>query len=180
MVDRILYIEQPIARAEALSRNMSAVSAERPVVIDESDNSLDVFPRAMELGYRGVSSKSCKGFYKSLINLLRCRKAGPDYFLTGEDLTMQAGLAVQQDLALVSLLGLTHVERNGHHYVKGFGETGRDEQIAFLNAHPDLYLESDGVVRLNLVAGRLNIASLDCVGFASAALPDVASMRLVG
>ncbi len=36
-------------------------------------------------------------------------------FLSGEDLTCQAGLAVQQDLALVSLLGLSHVERNGHH-----------------------------------------------------------------
>ena len=39
--------------------------------------------------------------------------------MTGEDLTIQAGLALQQDLALVSLLGLTHVERNGHHYVNG-------------------------------------------------------------
>ena len=39
--------------------------------------------------------------------------------MTGEDLTIQPGLALQQDLALVSILGLTHVERNGHHYVNG-------------------------------------------------------------
>ncbi len=44
---------------------------------------------------------------------------GERYFMSGEDLTTQAGLAVQQDLALVNLLGLTHVERNGHHYVNG-------------------------------------------------------------
>ena len=42
------------------------------------------------------------------------------YFMSGEDLTTQAGLAVQQDLALAALLGLAHVERNGHHYVDGF------------------------------------------------------------
>ena len=28
----------------------------------------DAFPRARKLGYRGISSKSCKGIYKSLIN----------------------------------------------------------------------------------------------------------------
>ncbi len=39
--------------------------------------------------------------------------------MSAEDLTIQAGLALQQDLALVSLMGITHVERNGHHYVNG-------------------------------------------------------------
>ena len=89
------------------------------MIIDESDDSLDAFPRAKALGYRGVSSKTCKGFYKSLINAARCAAWGDGYFMTGEDLTIQAGIALQQDLALVSLLGLTHVERNGHHYVNG-------------------------------------------------------------
>jgi hypothetical protein len=42
------------------------------------------------------------------------------YFLSGEDLTTQAGLALQQDLALAATLGITHIERNGHHYVDGF------------------------------------------------------------
>jgi hypothetical protein len=28
---------------------------------------------------------------------------------------------VQQDLALGALIGVTHAERNGHHYVDGFG-----------------------------------------------------------
>jgi hypothetical protein len=44
--------------------------------------------------------------------------------MSAEDLTTQAGLAVQQDLALVNLIGLTHVERNGHHYVNGFAGQG--------------------------------------------------------
>ena len=65
--------------------------------------------------------------------------SGARYFMTGEDLTTQAGLAVQQDLALVNLIGLTHVERNGHHYVNGMAGLPEAEQAAFLAAHPDLY-----------------------------------------
>ena len=60
------------------------------------------------------------------------RKAGSRYFLSAEDLTTQAGLSVQQDLALVNLLGITHVERNGHHYVNGMAALPQAEQQAFL------------------------------------------------
>ena len=47
--------------------------------------------------------------------------------MSAEDLTTLAGVSVQQDLALVSLLGLTHVERNGHHFIDGmsFAPGGR-------------------------------------------------------
>ena len=69
-----LFIEQPIKRQVALERSIArAGAAYRPVIIDESDGELDAFPRARALGYAGVSSKNCKGFYKSLINLARCR-----------------------------------------------------------------------------------------------------------
>jgi hypothetical protein len=117
----------------------------------------------------------CKGLYKSLVNAARCELwSTPDrrYFMTAEDLTTQAGLAVQQDLALVNLLGMTHVERNGHHYVNGMADLPADEQAAFLGAHPDLYERSHGAVRLRIRDGRLGIASLGCIGFASAAEPD--------
>ena len=46
----------------------------------------------------------------------------PSYFMSGEDLTTQGGIAVQQDLALATLVGATHVERNGHHSVNGMAE----------------------------------------------------------
>ena len=100
---------------------MSALSRVKPVIVDESDADLAAFPSARALGYTGVSSKCCKGLYKSILNAARCKSwnaeaGGERYFMSGEDLTTQAGLAVQQDLALVNLLGLTHVERNGHHY----------------------------------------------------------------
>ncbi len=182
LVDSVTFIEQPVKRSKALASRVAGIG--KPVIIDESDDALDAFPRAKAMGYKGVSSKTCKGLYKSLLNAARCAhwnrdKTGTDpvFFMTGEDLTIQPGLALQQDLALVSLLGLTHVERNGHHYVNGMADLPESEQAAFLAAHPDLYERSHGAVRPRIVGGELEIGSLNCVGFASAAMPDWSSMR---
>jgi hypothetical protein len=117
-----------------------------------------------------------------MLNAARCarwnRDAGADrFFMSAEDLTIQAGLALQQDLALVSLLGITHVERNGHHYVDGMAALPAAEQQAFLDAHPDLYERSHGAVRVRLRDGRLGIGSLDAPGYASGAMPDWGAMR---
>jgi Enolase C-terminal domain-like len=173
----VLFVEQPIRRGDALARSILPLAREISVIIDESDDTLEAFPRARALGYAGVSSKTCKDLYKSLINAARCalwnREEGARrYFMSGEDLTVQAGLALQQDLALVSLLGIRHVERNGHHYVNGMAAAPEAEQSAFLAAHPDLYERSHGAVRPAIRDGMLAIGSLDCVGYASGALPD--------
>jgi len=175
LVDSVLFIEQPVKRSRALERKVEGI--DKPVIIDESDDSLDAFPRAKALGYRGVSSKTCKGIYKSLVNRARCAAWGGGYFMSGEDLTIQAGLALQQDTALVSLLGLTHLERNGHHYVNGMAGLPQAEQDAFLGAHADLYERSHGAVRVKIADGMLSIGSLDCPGYASKAMPDWNTMR---
>jgi hypothetical protein len=177
LASSIVFVEQPIKRQKAFAADISTLSARKPVIIDESDDSLDALPRAKALGYRGVSSKTCKGIYKSLINAARCAAWGKDYFMTGEDLTIQPGLALQQDLALVSLLGLKHVERNGHHYVNGMAGLPAAEQEGFLNSHPDLYEGSHGAVRMRIREGKLQIGSLDCPGYASRAMPDWQCMR---
>jgi enolase-like protein len=182
LVSSIVFIEQPIKRSQALAGDISLLAEEKPVIIDESDDSLEAFPRARRLGYTGVSSKTCKGIYKSLLNAARCRlwnmeEASNRYFMSGEDLTIQAGLALQQDLALVAMLGLTHVERNGHHYVNGMAGLPQEEQQAFLRAHEDLYEHSHGAVRVRIVNGDLQIRSLGVPGYASAALPEWNSMR---
>ena len=178
----ILFIEQPIARKLALAVDLGQSDCGKPVIIDESDGALDSFVQARARGYAGVSSKTCKGFYKSVLNAARCAawnrdEVGPHYFMSAEDLTTQAGLAVQQDLALVNLLGIPHVERNGHHYVDGMKALPRSEQEAFLQAHPDVYEDSHGAVRLRIRGGQIAIGSLDQVGFASGALPEFAGMQ---
>jgi hypothetical protein len=175
LADTVAFIEQPIRRASALAAPVSALAAERRVLIDESDDGLDAFPRARALGYAGVSSKMCKGFYKSLLNRARCEAWGGGAFMSGEDLTTQPGLSVQQDLALASLLGLTHVERNGHHFIRGFGGRPEAEADAFLAAHPDLYRRCAHDVCLRIEQGRIATSSLACPGFGAAAFPDVSA-----
>jgi L-alanine-DL-glutamate epimerase-like enolase superfamily enzyme len=175
LVRSVLFIEQPVKRQKAFASRVEGI--DKPVIIDESDDALDAFPRAKALGYRGVSSKTCKGLYKSLTNRARCAAWGEGYFMSGEDLTIQAGLALQQDLALASILGLTHVERNGHHYVNGMADLPRGEQAAFLAAHPDLYEQSHGAVRVKIEDGYLTIGSLGCPGYASRVAPDWNSMN---
>jgi len=78
---------------------------------------------------------------------------------------------------LVNLIGLTHVERNGHHFVDGFAGRPAAEARGFLAAHPGLYRESHGRVRLAIAKGRLALGSLDCPGFAAGAELDVSAME---
>ncbi len=181
----ILFIEQPIARKLALDVDWRSVALGKPVIIDESDGELDTFVQARARGYAGVSSKTCKGFYKSILNAARCaawntEQKDTGYFMSAEDLTTQAGLAVQQDLALVNLLGITHVERNGHHYVNGMAALLTTEQQGFLEAHADVYEETHGAVRLKVKKGRIDIGSLACTGFASGVMPDFGCMSALG
>jgi hypothetical protein len=173
----ILYIEQPVKRARALETGMQALAAARPVIIDESDGPLDAFVTGRALGYAGVSSKACKGVWRSLINLARCRQWGERYFMSAEDLTTLAGVCVQQDLALVSLLGLPHVERNGHHFVDGFAGRPKAEAIRFMEAHPDLYADTPRGPRLAIRDGALDLGSLDVPGLGATAEPDFPEME---
>jgi hypothetical protein len=174
IASRLLYIEQPMPRDTTRQSPLGQLSS-RNFIIDEADDSWDAFPAAKVLGYRGISSKSCKGLYKSIVNATRAAKwsaGGETYFISGEDLTCQAGLAVQQDLALGALIGVTHAERNGHHYVDGFGSAPQGEAEAFLEAHPDLYGRDGDFIRLRIHDGDLLTGSLTSAGFASGAHPD--------
>jgi hypothetical protein len=169
----VLFTEQPIARSVALSAPITTLARRRPVEIDESDATLDAFVVAKTLGYTGVSSKACKGVYRSILNRARCAhwntgEKTDRYFMSAEDLIVQAGVSLQQDLSLATLIGCTHVERNGHHYVNGLAGAPREEQARVLDAHPNLYRRGDdGVVRLAIRAGKIALADLDAPGFGS-------------
>ncbi|MBR0743326.1 hypothetical protein JQ582_05300 [Bradyrhizobium japonicum] len=174
IASRLLYVEQPMPRDMTRQSPLGSLAA-HGFIIDEADDSYDAFPAARALGYCGISSKSCKGLYKSVVNAARAAKwsaGGARFFVTGEDLTCQAGLAVQQDLALGAFIGVTHAERNGHHYVDGFGETPAAEAQAFAAAHPDLYADAGQGVRLSIHDGDLLTGSLTTTGFATSVHPD--------
>jgi hypothetical protein len=178
---RLLYIEQPLPREAALTTPLGALGERFAFIIDESDDRYGAFPEARSLGYRGISSKACKGLYKSLLNGARAmawnaEADGERYFISAEDLTCQAGLAVQQDTALVAFHGIAHAERNGHHYVDGFANAPEAEKAAFAQAHPDLYRCGGGHTRLVIEDGGISTRSLGQIGFASGAAPDWSSL----
>lgn len=185
VVQRLLYVEQPLPRELTFDVPLGDLGRSFAFIIDEADSGYDAFPRALKLGYRGISSKSCKGLYKSLINGARAAHWSANgmarAFITAEDLTCQAGLAVQQDTALIAFHGLVHAERNGHHYVDGFESVSDAEAQVFLAGHPDLYEQPrTGPVRLRVENGAINFASLArCDGFASAVAPDAVGRKAI-
>jgi hypothetical protein len=149
LFDSLILVEQPLHRSVALDETAVGDVLHQwtdgpPLIIDESDGSLDDLPRALALGYRGTSHKNCKGIVKSLANaalLFKHRAQNPDVsvHLSGEDLAGVGPVAMLQDLAMISLLGINHVERNGHHYFKGLTMYSEGLQAQVLNSHPDLY-----------------------------------------
>ena len=182
----VIAVEQPLERGIALNAEHTAgireLSRTKPVIIDESDGTLDSYSQAIELGYRGVSSKSCKGAVKSLLNAGLTwwhneRGQTHDFIMTGEDLCTVGIVPVQTDLCLVATLGLQHIERNGHHYHRGLSYLPRQQQAAALVAHGDLYAEQHGLVAPQLVDGQFQIRSLQCEGFGFAVEPDMDEMQ---
>ena len=170
---RILVVEQPVHRDRALSGDPGAAWGawpDRPrLIIDESDGALGDLPRALELGYAGTSHKNCKGIVKGIANaclLEKRRRQGERVVLTGEDLCNLGPVALLQDLAMMALLGIEHVERNGHHYYRGLSLWPADWQDAVLAAHGDLYARHHGgFACLRIREGRVALGSVNSAPF---------------
>jgi len=177
---RILIVEQPVHRDEALRDDLCAVLRawpDRPrLIIDESDASLGDLPRALALGYAGTSHKNCKGIVKGIANaclLGKRQRDGERVVLTGEDLCNLGPVALLQDLAMMAMLGIEHVERNGHHYYRGLSLWPAEWQDTALAAHADLYdRHRDGFVRLHIHEGRVALGSVNTAPFGVAPLFD--------
>jgi L-alanine-DL-glutamate epimerase-like enolase superfamily enzyme len=185
---QILFIEQPLDRAVAMDPAvrplLEPLSREKPVIIDEADGWLGAFREAARLGYRGTSHKNCKGVYKSLHNLAFAaehnRRIGrPELLLSAEDLSNLPVVALQADLAWVALLGIAHVERNGHHYFCGLGHLSAAEQADALARHPGLYQRRDDRCFLHVANGKIDCRSLQTAGMGFAALPDMGRLTPV-
>ena len=142
LVKSTLFIEQPIKRAVGAQ---PAGDGARQIPAGDHRR---VGRRALDVP-GGAEARLCRRVEQELQGLLQVdpqcrarRQAGRGYFMSAEDLTTWPGVSVQQDLALVSLLGLTHVERNAHHFIDGMSFAPEAEQQAFVAAHPDLYERS--------------------------------------
>ena len=169
---RLLMIEQPLHRSVALADEVAMPLqswADGPgMIIDESDATLQSLPRALELGYIGTSHKNCKGIVKSLANaaLLKSRQAtrasSRPFILSGEDLASVGPVSMLQDLAVGAALGITHVERNGHHYFRGLSAFPQEVQDQVLATHPNLYHQHpEGFATLTIHQGQLDLSTIN-------------------
>ncbi|GMV99413.1 MAG: hypothetical protein AMXMBFR84_05520 [Candidatus Hydrogenedentota bacterium] len=178
LLSRVLFVEQPLERSVALSVPLTGGihASMPPLLIDESDDSLDSFCRAAELGYRGTSVKNCKGVFQGILNKLLVDHfngtRGGGYLLSGEDLCNQPIVPLQQDLCTLSVIGVVHAERNGHHYVGTLDHVSKQEADSVLKHHPDLYDAFGRSARLRIREGRIALGSLQCAGYGVATLPD--------
>jgi L-alanine-DL-glutamate epimerase-like enolase superfamily enzyme len=180
---RLLFVEQPLHRDVALSKETAttllAWDGRPPLIIDESDATLDSARIALASGYVGTSHKNCKGIFKGIANacLIQHRqKAAPgqQFILSCEDLSNVGPVALLQDLAVVASLGIGHAERNGHHYFAGLSHLPAETQTAMLAAHGDLYRphatpDSRRLPTLAVRDGQVNVASVVAAPFGLAA-----------
>ena len=183
LMKHLLFVEQPLHRDVALGELvMEALTGwdHRPaLIIDESDGTLDSLPRALDLGYAGTSHKNCKGIVKGLANaalLAKRRAENPEqtWILSGEDVSNVGPLALLQDLCVMASLGVSHVERNGHHYFKGMASFPDALQQAIVRHHGDLYSwRHDGFAALTIERGELSTASVVSTRFGVEPLIDV-------
>jgi L-alanine-DL-glutamate epimerase-like enolase superfamily enzyme len=179
----LLWVEQPLHRdkslTDAVGPALRAWTDAPPLLIDESDGNVGDAHKAMRLGYSGVSHKNCKGIIKGLANaafVCHHRRLQPkkEFILSGEDLVNIGPVALLQDLAMMAILGVGHIERNGHHYFKGLTMHGEDLAALMRQAHPDLYeMNAAGVTTLRIRDGQLSLASVNAAPFGCDVEPDL-------
>ena len=187
----LLFVEQPLHRDVALNSSVREELASwpeaPPMIIDESDGEIDCMRRALALGYCGTSHKNCKGVIKGIAN--RCliewhrrnRPAEGPWVMSGEDLANVGPVALLNDLAVMAVLGIEDVERNGHHYFAGLGMFPRELQEIVCTAHPDLYVMSpDGYASLVIEGGRIATESLGRAPFGHGLEPGAELLPLLG
>lgn len=179
----LLFVEQPLHRDAALQPTVGEAlqtwPGRPPLMIDESDGTLEDVPNALELGYAGASHKNCKGIFKGIGNrclLLQRQRDRPEEpaIMSGEDLCNIGPVALLQDLAVMAALGIRSVERNGHHYHAGLSQFPKQVQEQVLTHHSDLYERSPkSWPTLRIVEGAIQLHSINRAPFGVGFLVDV-------
>ncbi|MDP3069373.1 MAG: hypothetical protein Q8N18_03750 [Opitutaceae bacterium] len=185
----LLYIEQPWHRSVALSPAIGDLARawpdRPPIIIDESDAEIGSLKAALGLGYAGTSHKNCKGFFKSLLNVALLAEHGDEgrcpAILSGEDLANVGPISLAQDLAAQAVLGVTSVERNGHHYFAGLAQFPAAWQRHALAHHPDLYVPAapGGWPRLDIRAGEISVRTINAAPFGVPGELDLSGLALL-
>ena len=106
--------------------------------------------------------------FRALANFGVCLR-DEAWFQSGEDLTNVGVLALQQDLVTQSVLGMPHVERNGHRYLRGLDHLSEPVAQRALGEHSDLYRPLGTGAAVRIQQGEVRVRSaLEAVGYGTA------------
>jgi hypothetical protein len=94
------------------------------------------------------------------LNSAQDRKSADAYFMSAEDLSAQSGLAVQQDLALATLIGCRTTERNGHHFGEGRSSPSNNAYAFYQASSPGLYKFLADRLCLRIECGAIDLGAL--------------------
>ena len=113
------------------------------------------------------------------------RAAGQRAMMSGEDLTNVGPVGLLQDLAAQAALGVTSVERNGHHYFAGLSQFPAALQAHALSRHGDVFARHAGVAgagnwpRVDVREGKIALGSVTRAPFGYVGEPDLTGMARV-
>lgn len=141
----LLYVEQPFPYdLEANRIDVHAVSARKPLFLDESAHDWRFVRLGRELGWTGVALKTCKTLTGAILSLCWAKAHGMTLMV--QDLTNPM-LAQIPHLLLAAHAGtIMGVESNGMQFYP-------DASLPELRVHPGLYRRRDGVLDLGTIRG---------------------------
>ncbi|MCC7519545.1 MAG: mandelate racemase/muconate lactonizing enzyme family protein [Verrucomicrobiae bacterium] len=142
---RILYVEQPFPYdLEAHPMDVHAVSARRPLFLDESAHDWRLVRFGRELGWTGVALKTCKTQSGALLSLCWAKAHGMDLMV--QDLTNPMLAMVPHALLAAHAGTMMGVETNAPQFYP-------EASLPEAEVHPGLYRRRRGRVSLDSVRG---------------------------
>jgi L-alanine-DL-glutamate epimerase-like enolase superfamily enzyme len=141
----LLYVEQPFPYdLEANPIDVRAVSARKPLFMDESAHDWHLIRLGRSLGWTGVALKTCKTQTGALLSLAWARAHGMTLMV--QDLTNPMLAQVPHVLLAAHAGTIQGVETNSMQF---YPAASRPEAAV----HPGLYQRRNGVVRLDSIRG---------------------------
>lgn len=141
----LLYVEQPFPYDLEQHRiDAHAVSARKPLFLDESAHDWRVVKLGRELGWTGVALKTCKTQSGALLSACWAKAHGMTLMV--QDLTNPMLAQIPHCLLAAHVGTIMGVETNAMQF---YPEASRPEQAV----HPGLYRRRDGVVDLSSIHG---------------------------
>ena len=150
----------------------------KPLLIDEADGWTTAFQEAIACGYPGCQSQETARVFSGpssttpwRLNAMRPLARTVTFSLPRISATFRSS-PCSPTWQLLRPLGISHVERNGHHFFRGLDHLSADERQAALREE-GLYRDRNGCIALDIDNGQIDVSSLDKPGFGFASPPDM-------